>query len=108
MRIALAWAFVGALVLANTACEHGECDPAVKICRADFGDHPKAAKTQAASMDGLKMALARLQAKVQWPTEGPPESSFATRASRVNKDGVGKTAKRQTGVAKQTPGSNRT
>jgi hypothetical protein len=107
MRIALAWAFVGALGLANTACEHEECDEAVKLCRADFGDHRKAAQIQAASMDGLKTALARLQAKVQWPTEGPA-NPLATRASRFNKDGVGKTAERQAGVAKQTPGSNRT
>jgi hypothetical protein len=108
MRTALAWIFVGFLVLANSACEHKDCDEAMNICRADFGNQPKAAQTQVDSMDGLKTALARLQARVQWPSEafGKP---LARSASEVDRDGVGKTAKsHQDRVAKQAHGSNRT
>ena len=76
MRIALALAFVAALVLASSACEHKGCDEALKICRADFGNEPNASQTQSASTDDLKTALGRLQAKVQWPTEAP-ENAYA-------------------------------
>lgn len=106
-RIALALAFVGALVLASPACEHKGCDEALKICRADFGNEAKASQTQSASQDDLKTALGRLQAKVQWPTEAP-RSTYARSASKVERGGVGKTAKRQAGVAEQTDVSNRT
>ncbi len=107
MRIALAWAFAGALVLASSACKHEGCDEAMKICRADFDNETKAPQTQSASTDDLKMALGRLQAKVQWPTE-TAGNRYARRASKVERDGVGKAARRQTGVAKQTADSNRT
>ena len=105
-RIALAWAFAAALVLTNSACEHKTCDEALRICRADFGNERKVPRPQVAGMDGLKTALARLQAKVPWPTEGPTDP-LTTRSSKVDKDGVGKAAKRQAGV-EQAAGSHRT
>jgi hypothetical protein len=107
IRIALALAFVGALVLASSACEHKGCGEALKICRADFGNDPRAPQTQSASTDDLKTALGRLQAKVQWPAE-TPGNTYARRAIKVERDGVGKTGKRQAGGAEQTAGSNRT
>jgi len=106
-QIALTWAFAAAFVLASTGCGHKACDEALKICLADNGNESKAPRPQAASMDGLKTALARLQAKVEWPTEGPGDP-LATRASKVDKEEVEKTAKRKSGVAEQTSDSSRT
>lgn len=107
IRIAPAWAFIGALVLANSACEHKGCDEVLKICRADFGNEPEAPQTQSTSRDDLKTTLGRLEARVQWPTEALG-STYARRASKVERHGVEKTAKRQAGVAEQTDGWNRT
>jgi hypothetical protein len=106
IQMALAWAFAAALVLTNSACEHKACDEALKICRADFGNERKATRPQVTNMDGLKTALTHLQAKVPWPTEGPADP-LTTRSSKVDKDGVGKAAKRQAGV-EQAAGSHRT
>ena len=69
MRTVVAWAFIGALIVTNPACEHNECDDAVRICRANFGKRTQAPPTQMLGMGGLKTTLARLHAKVPWPTE---------------------------------------
>jgi hypothetical protein len=106
-RTALALAFVGALVLESSACEQKRCDEQLKVCRADFGNEPKAQQAQSASTDDLKTALGRLEATVQWPTEAP-RSTYVRNASKGERAGVGKTAKRQAGVARQTAVSNRT
>ena len=105
--IALAWAFAAALVVADSACGHKECDDALKICRADFGNRIQAPPTQMLSMGGLKTALARLHAKVPWPTEvaGDP-SGGAMR--KIDRGKAGQLEKKHSKAAKQTVGARST
>jgi len=93
----LAWAVIGAFIVAESACEHNECDDAAKICRANVGYRTQAPPTQMLSMGVLKTALARLHAKVPWPAEEARDASGGARS----KMGAGQPERKHSEATKQ-------